>query len=219
MPESKDITAEDARTAAQMEADVGIEHIANVYAKALLDTTEKAGQTAVVVEQFDAVVADVLDGFPKLETVLASILVSPEEKSTLLDRVLKDRVSAILINFFKVVARHGRLDCLRAIHLQTHAMYEQLRNRIPVRLTTATPLDSTLAGRIADSLREKLGGEPIFQTETDPSLIGGAVLRIGDTVYDGSIANQLQKLREQISDRSAHEIQSRRDRFRNPTGN
>ena len=72
---------------------------------------------------------------------------------------------------------------------------------------------------IAESLRAKLGGEPIFQQETDPSLIGGAVLRIGDTVYDGSIANQLQNLRQQMIERSAHEIQSRRDRFRNPAGN
>ena len=45
MSESKDITAEHARTAAQMEADVGAEHVADVYAKALLDTTERAGQT------------------------------------------------------------------------------------------------------------------------------------------------------------------------------
>ena len=55
MAESRDITAEDARTAAQIEADVGVEHIADVYAKALLDTTEQAGQTAAVIEEFDAV--------------------------------------------------------------------------------------------------------------------------------------------------------------------
>ena len=76
-----------------------------------------------------------------------------------------------------------------------------------------------MAAQIAESLRGKLGGEPVFEQETDPSLIGGAVLRVGDTVYDGSIANQLQNLRQQMIDRSAHEIQSRRDRFRNPAGN
>ena len=50
------------------------------------------------------------------------------------------------------------------------------------------------------------------------SLIGGAVLRVGDMIYDGSIANQLQNLRRKVSDRSAHEIQSRRNRFRNSSG-
>ncbi len=152
MAESRDITAEHARTAAQIEADVGVEHIADVYAKALLDTAERAGTTAAVIEEFDAVVADVLDGFPKLEAVLTSVLVSPEEKSALLDRVLKGRASALLVNFLKVVARHGRLDCLRAIHQQTQASYDKLRNRIPVRLRTATPLDAAAVERIGESL-------------------------------------------------------------------
>jgi F-type H+-transporting ATPase subunit delta len=98
-------------------------------------------------------------------------------------------------------------------------MHDKLRNRIPVRLSTATPLTPTSLEQIAQRLRAKLGGEPIFQQETDPSLIGGAVLRIGDTVYDGSIANQLHNLRQQMLGRNAHEIQSRRDRFRYPAGN
>ena len=62
-----------------------------------------------------------------------------------------------------------------------------------------------------------LGGEPIIQWVTDPDLIGGAVLRVGDTVYDGSVAGQLEQLRQQILERSVHEIQSRRDRFSNST--
>jgi F-type H+-transporting ATPase subunit delta len=219
MSESRDITAEHARTAAEIEADVGVEHIADVYAKALLDTTEQTGQTAKVLDEFDAVMADVLDGFPNLEAVLASALVSPEEKSGVIDRVLGGRVSAVLVNFLKVVARHGRLDCLRPIHSETHAAYDRLRNRIPVRLTTAEPLSPAALENIAKSLRAKLGGEPVFEQETDPNLIGGAVLRIGDTVYDGSIANQLQNLRQQMIESTAHEIQSRRDRFRNPAGN
>jgi F-type H+-transporting ATPase subunit delta len=219
MSESRDITAEHARAAAQMEADVGAEHIADVYAKALLAATERAGQTAAVVAEFDTVMAEVIDAFPKLEAVFDSILVLPEEKVTLIDRTLAGRVSAILVNFLKVVARHGRLDCLRAIHCQTHVAYDRLRRRIPVRLTTATPVSAEMAAKIVTDLRGKLDGEPIVEQTVDPDLIGGAVLRVGDMIYDGSIANQLQNLRQKISDRSAHEIQSGRDRFRNSAGN
>jgi F-type H+-transporting ATPase subunit delta len=219
MSETKDLTAEHARVAAGMEADVGAEHIADVYAKALLATTERAGQTAAVIDEFDAVIAEVIDVFPKLEAVFDSILVLPEEKVTLIERTLAGRVSPILVNFLKVVARHGRLDCLRAIHCQTHVAYDRLRRRIPVLLTTATPLSPEMAARIVDNLRGKLDGEPIVEQQVDPSLIGGAVLRVGDIIYDGSIANQLQNLRQQISARSAHEIQSGRDRFRNSAGN
>jgi F-type H+-transporting ATPase subunit delta len=218
MSESRDVNAEDARTAAAMEADVGAEHIADVYAKALLGATESAGQTAAVIDEFDAV-REMLDAFPKLEAVFDSALVLPEEKATLLDRTLAGRVSPMLVSFLKVVARHGRLDCLRAIHRQTHVLLDKLRRRIPVRLTTATPLSAEAAAKIVAELRGKLDGEPIVEQEVDPSLIGGAVLRVGDVVYDGSIANQLENLRQKISERSAHEIQSRRDRFRHSAGN
>jgi F-type H+-transporting ATPase subunit delta len=219
MAESQDITAEHARVAAQMEADVGVEHIANVYAKALLDTAEQAGQTAAVFDEFDAVAAEMVGRFPKLEAILDSILVLPEEKAALIDKIMGGRVSPLMVNFLKVVARHGRLDCLRAIHCQAHAMYDKLRGRVPVRLTTAAPVDPAMAGRIVENLRAKIGGEPILEQQTDPDLIGGAVLRVGDVIYDGSIANQLQNLRQQIHDRSAHEIQSGRNRFRYSAGN
>ena len=219
MSESRDITAEHARAAAQMEADAGVEHIADVYAKGLLAATERAGQTAAVLDEFDAVMTEVIGSFPKLEAVLDSILVLPEEKVALIDKTLGGRVSPMLVNFLKVVARHGRLDCLRAIHCQTHAAYDKLRRRIPVRLTTAEPISADMAARIVESLRGKLEGEPIIEQLVDPSLIGGAVLRVGDIIYDGSIANQLINLRQKMSDRSVHEIQSRRDRFRNSAGN
>jgi F-type H+-transporting ATPase subunit delta len=219
MSESRDITAEHARVAAEMEADVGAEHIADVYAKGLLAATERAGQTAAVVDEFDAVIGEVLDRFPRLESVFNSILVLPEEKETLIEKTFGGRVSPLLVNFLKVVARHGRLDCLRAIHCQTHAAYDKLRHRIAVLLTTAEPVTAEMAGKIAADLRGKLDGEPIIEQQVDPSLIGGAVLRVGDMIYDGSIANQLQNLRRKVSDRTSHEVQSGRDRFRNSAGN
>ena len=181
MSESRDITAEHARAAAQMEADVGVEHIADVYAKALLDATEQAGQTAAVIEEFDAVMADVIDRFPKLEAVFDSILVLPEEKAALIDRTLGGRVSPMLVNFLKVVARHGRLDCLRAIHCQTHVAVRQAAPPHPRaadhRHAASAP---TWPRGSSTNLRGKLDGEPILEQQVDPSLIGGAVLRVGD---------------------------------------
>ena len=169
MSESRDITAEHARTAAQMEADVGAEHVADVYAKALLDTTERTGQTEAVIADFDAIVAEMVDRFPKLEAVLDSILVSPEEKAALIDKILGGRVSPVLVNFLKVVARHCRLDCLRAIHLQTHALYDKLRSRIPVRLTTAAPVDPAMVapdrGKPSPQTRRRAGPRTTYRSQ------------------------------------------------------
>jgi len=219
MPEPQDPNAEHAQAAAEIEADVGVEHIADVYAKALLAAGENAGQTPQLLAEFDLVVVGILGRYPELQEILASALISHEEKVGILDRVFGPQASPMLMHFLKVVSRRGRLDCLRAIHNQAHELYDRMQGRIDVRLTTATPLGSALAGRIAENLRSLLGGQPVLTRVTDPELIGGAVLRVGDTVYDGSIANQLKTIRQQIIDRSAHEIQSRRDRFRDPAGN
>jgi F-type H+-transporting ATPase subunit delta len=219
MPESRDINAEDARVAAQMHSDVGVERVADVYAKALLDSAEKQGQSEAVLEEFGALIDEVLNAHPALDSILTSALISHDEKSGILDRILKPQVSPLMLNFLKVVSNHGRLDCLRAIHHQARDLFDTMRGRVRVRLTTAEPIDDALVGQLMERLRTVAGGEPVLERVVDPSLIGGAVLRVGDTVHDGSIANQLENLRQHISDRSAHEIQSRRDRFRNTTGN
>ena len=219
MAEFDDITARDANVAAQIEADVGLEHIADVYGEGLLGAAESAGRTEELLQEFEVLVTDVLQRYPELEEILASVLISHDEKAGILDRVFGGRFSPLLLSFLKVVSRHGRLDCLRAIHRQSCLLYDRLRGRVHVQLTTATPVSDAMANRIAAGLRPVIGGEPILRRLTDPELIGGAVLRVGDTVYDSSIANQLQVIRQQMIDRSAHEIQSRRDRFRDPAGN
>ena len=165
MAESHDITAEDARTAAAIEADVGVEHVADVYAKGLLGATEKAGQTAAVLDEFDALLAEVLDRFPRFEAILASALVLPEEKSALIDRVLGGRASPMLVNFLKVVARHGRLDCLRAIHRQTHGPVRRAAEPHPRAADHRHAAGPALAARIAENLRAMLGGEPVLEQD------------------------------------------------------
>ncbi|MBN1393676.1 MAG: ATP synthase F1 subunit delta [Pirellulales bacterium] len=219
MNESHDNAARDARTAAGLEADAGVEHIADVYAKALLGAAQNADRLEAVVDEFDSILTDVFDKHPKLETLLASALVLYREKYGVIDRVFGGGASPLVVGFLKVVARHDRLDCIRAIHHQTHVMYDKLRRRIPVELTTAAPIDAAELRRIAEGLRPKIDGEPIVSHRTDPNLIGGAVIRVGDVVYDGSIANQLKLLRKRMSQRNANEIQSRRDRFRHSAGN
>ena len=204
--------------------EVGMERIATVYAEAFLGAAAKEGpiperiseRIPERIDELDSLVADVLDRFPALETVLASGLVSHDEKVGLLDRLLGARASPHLLRFLKVVSRHGRLSCLRAIQREVHRGYERMRGRVSVRVTTATPLEDAAAGRIVESLRKTLEGEPVLRRVVDPSVLGGVIVRVGDTIYDASLAAQLENLRQQIIDRSAHEIQSRRDRFRHP---
>lgn len=197
---------------------VGAQRVAAVYAKALLGAAESKGQTDAVVSELQSVAA-ALSAYPQFESVLSSALVSHEEKVQILDRTFAGKVSPLVRDFLKVLSHRGRLDVTRAVADQLQQLYNELRGRVPVQVLTATPLDSSQAQTLEASLRRILGGEPQMQPAVDPSLIGGVVLRVGDTVYDGSVARQLQQVREQMINRSVHEIQSRRDRFRHSGGN
>src|SRR3954463_2404166 len=102
--------------------DVTVEQLARVYAKAFMGVAAKTSKMEALVEELKSIVADVLDRFPKLEEVLKSSLVSPEQKEALLDRVFSKAASIQVTNFLKVVARHGRLDLLRAISRQAEKL-------------------------------------------------------------------------------------------------
>ena len=218
---AKDSQANDARYAAEADPDVGREHVGNVYAEALLAAAQKAGSLDEAMEAFGSLVDDVLSAFPAFEDILSSRLVSHEEKVEILDRVFgaKTDTLPLFLDFLKVVSHHERLDCLRDIHRQAHVRFNEIRRRVPVRLTTPVAIDEKLALQVKENIRKLIGGEPILRCDVDPELIGGAVLRIGDTIYDGSIAAALRNTAQQMIDRSVHEIQSRRDRFSNSAGN
>ena len=110
-----------AQLAAEADSDIGVEHIAAVYAEAFLGAAESSGRAAELLEEFDSFVSDVLGGVPHLESVLVSALVSPEEKIGILERAIGGAASREFLNFLRVVSRHGRLDVLRAIHRQALA--------------------------------------------------------------------------------------------------
>jgi F-type H+-transporting ATPase subunit delta len=190
-----------------------------VYAKALIGAATEAGVADAVLQEFDSLIHDVLETLPKLSDVLSSQFVEEDAKVAMLDKALSGKATPIFLSFLKVVARHGRLDMLRLILLAAHEEYNRVRGRVRVIVSSAEPLGAAAEERIAKEVRERLHLEPVLDKQVHPELIGGIVLRVGDRVFDGSIATQLAKLREKMLDRSVHEIQSRRDRFSSAEGN
>jgi F-type H+-transporting ATPase subunit delta len=193
--------------------DTGAWRTAVVYAEALVAAAEKAGTADAVIQEFDSLIDDVLEKLPKLEAVLTSGFVDEEVKEAMLKKAFAKQASPVFLSFLQVLSRHGRLDMLRLVHLTVHEEYDRIRNRMRVLVSTAEPLDAATEQTIAQEIKNRLHLQPILDKQVHPELIGGMVLRIGDRVYDGSIATQLERLREQMVTRSINEIQSRRDRF------
>jgi F-type H+-transporting ATPase subunit delta len=88
-----------------------------------------------------------------------------------------------------------------------------------VQVKSAQSLSEATLQNIRRQLAAVLPFEPILEIQTEPALLGGLVIRVGDTVYDGSLRSRIRQLRSRLRARSINEIQSGRDRFSYPTGN
>lgn len=202
-----------AKAAKSQAFDTDRQYLGSVYAKALLGATNQARNTESVLAEFETFVAEVLDRVPKLATLLASPRVPHAAKEQVLDRVLGGKSSQQLLCFLKVVSKHGRMDCLRQASLAARQLFSEQQGRLEVIVKTAEPLDDAQRRAVVERLRATLGKEIDLKAEVDQALISGVVVRVGDTVYDGSVANRLQRLQADVVGRTAERIRASIDRF------
>ena len=97
-------------------------------------------------------------------------------------------------NFLKLLLEYGRVAVLPEIAEHFDALKAKVENTIDVTVTSATMLDEAQKRKIAEALKKRLGRDVRLEAETDESLIGGAVIRAGDVVIDGSLRSRLQSL-------------------------
>ncbi|MBQ2821513.1 MAG: ATP synthase F1 subunit delta [Thermoguttaceae bacterium] len=196
---STDVNALDSKYAAEVSPDVTMEKISSVYADALFGVIDNDLQKVKeILGEYAEFIQDVLDVYPEYERILASKLISADEKIALIERNFNGVMNSVLFDFFRVVAKHERLDCIRAIYCEALKKYDKLAMRIPVVITTAAPISQDVIEKITQGLAAKFKGELVVTCKVDPNQIGGLVVRVGDTIYDGSIAAQLENMRRNI---------------------
>ena len=95
------------------------------------------------------------------------------------------------LRFLRVLNRHGRLGLLRPIVAEARTIWDRRNRRIPVSVRSAVPLDDDQIQALRDRLQGLVAGTPILSVSTDPSLIGGLVVQVGDQLYDASVKSRL----------------------------
>lgn len=193
--------------------DPGREHLAEVYAKALLGATEKSGNSEAVLAELESFIVDVLDKLPQLQATLFSLRVSHEEKVVMLDRAFGGKMLPDLLSFLKVLSRHNRLDVVRGILRAAKSQLNKLRGRIDVFVTSAAPISNQLLEQIRTKIAQLQKQDVILHTKIDADLLGGIKVRIGDKVYDSSLATQLQRMKEVALEQTDQQLRKSLDRF------
>jgi F-type H+-transporting ATPase subunit delta len=192
--------------------DVDAERLARVYAVAGLDAAGGIAEQESLVEELESV-ADVLKQDPRLAQIIASELISKDEKIAMLDRLFSAKLSTATLNLLKVMARHKRLGLIRDAAKVARKMWFDRSGRVPVQLETANELDAVLEKEILTAFARVLGSDPIVTQWVNPDLIAGFVLRVGDRVYDGSVRTRLEHMRQGMINRAVEAIQRSPERF------
>jgi F-type H+-transporting ATPase subunit delta len=193
--------------------DISAQRVARVYAQAILEAADKKNCRAEVIEELESLVRDVLPRVPRAAEVFASPKVPVEEKQAVIERIAAGRMLPTTVHSLHVLARHGRLGILAPIAAAARALADELAGLQVATITTATPLSEEQQQQLAGEIEQAVGARlsPTFGVDSD--LIGGLVVKIGDTVYDQSIATGLARLGGNLHRRTIHEIQHGRDRL------
>lgn len=174
--------------------------IASRYARALVDVIlEQKIDTAIAREQLNAIVEAVHESV-ELRKVWESPAISPEQKRAVLDAIARE-IGAFrpVRNFFAVLIDHRRIGMLDDIVRQFEVELDAQLGFAQAEISSARPLSSD-EQREVESRVERLTGKKVrARYVSKPELLGGVMVKVGSTIYDGSVRGQLERMRQELS--------------------
>jgi F-type H+-transporting ATPase subunit delta len=174
-----------------------MDEIARVYARALFEVARERGQLDVLREQL-AQFADALDGNRDLAFFFFSPYFSTAEKQDGLARVL-DGAEEALLNFLRLLIENHRMPVIFRIRAQYEELWEEENRMLAVEVTSAVALDPETTDALGRSIGERAGRRVKLAARVDPDILGGIVLRVGNSILDASIRNRLEQLRRHVA--------------------
>ncbi|MCK9420109.1 MAG: ATP synthase F1 subunit delta [Nitrospirae bacterium] len=172
--------------------------IAKRYAKALVQLAEEK-KTVDKTRADLAAFTSAVDSLPALKKLFASPVFTPENKKAVIQELaVKLGMQPTTQRFVEHLAETGRIRYISDMYEAFLEILAQRTNRAMARLTTAAAINPADLAEIKKKLEALTGKQVDIDAKVDASLIGGARAQIGSTVYDGTIKNQLGKLRNQL---------------------
>lgn len=176
--------------------------IARNYAETLLALAERQGAEAAVDEYASAIrhVSEMLQSEPRIREFLDSPRLDAATKKRAVRTAFEGHVPDPFLRFLLVVVEKRRERLLSTIAEEYQQLIDERHGRLRAQITLSHPATPEFEQEIVDALERRYRSTIIPQVRVDPSLIGGAVIRVGDEILDGSLRRRLSTLRRRLAD-------------------
>jgi F-type H+-transporting ATPase subunit delta len=174
-----------------------MEEIAQVYSRALFQVAKEQGKLDVVREQLGQF-AEALNENRELAVFFFSPYFSTEEKKQGLHGAL-DGADPAIVNFLETLLERHRMPVIFRIRAQYEQLWDEENKLLPVEVTSAVELDEATVKSIGERIGEQTGQRVELTSKVDPGILGGIVLRVGNSILDASIKHRLDQLRKHVA--------------------
>ena len=174
-----------------------MEEIAQVYSRSLFEVAKEHDRLDAVREQLGEV-AEALERERGLAVFFFSPYFSTEEKKEGLAKAITG-ADEIVRNFLELLIEKHRMPVIFRIRRQLDALWAQENRLLPVEVTSAVELDEATVKAIGDRIGERTGRRVTLTQRVEPDILGGVVVRVGNSILDASIRNRLEQLRKHVA--------------------
>ena len=174
-----------------------MEEIAAVYARSLFEVAKEGDKVDEIRAQLGEF-ADALAESHDLQVFFFSPYFSTHEKEDGLDRAL-DGADPMFENFLKLLIENHRMPVLFRVRRAFEGLWREENKLLPVQITSAVELDSQTVESIGDRIAEQTDRKVELSSTVDPDILGGIIVRVGNSVLDASIRNRLENFRKQVA--------------------
>jgi F-type H+-transporting ATPase subunit delta len=174
-----------------------MDELAEVYARSLFEVALEQGKLDELREQLGQF-ADALDQNRELAVFFFSPYFSTAEKQDALGHLLEGADESFL-NFLKLLIENHRMPVIFRTRQRFERHWEDENRMLPVDITSAIALDAATTESLGRRIGERAGRKVKLAAHVDPDILGGIVLRVGNSILDASIRNRLEQLRRQVA--------------------
>jgi F-type H+-transporting ATPase subunit delta len=174
-----------------------MEELARVYARSLFEVAREHGKLDVLREQIGQF-ADALNERRELAVFFFSPYFTSKEKQQGLARLL-DGADQVLLNFLTLLIENHRMPVVFRIRTEYERLWDEENKTLPVEITSAIALDEATTESLGATIGERTGRKVTLAAHVDPDIIGGIIVRVGNSILDASIRNRLEQLRRHVA--------------------